>query len=155
MKTKKFISIIITLIVSRFSAGYSTVSHFNHNVDNNFLDLHDFIDDENNHADDNSDDSEEDEHSPQTYLEQNIPNPFAELTFIPYSIAEKGKVKITIMNENHKLIRTFINENCNTGTHILKWNSTNELGNNVSPGKYILRMNTIDYSGTIIMNKAK
>jgi hypothetical protein len=75
-------------------------------------------------------------------LEQNAPNPFNPATTIKYSIAEPGRVKVTIYNAAGQLVRTLVHEEQKprAGGFTVTWNGTNDAGRRVGSGVYFCRL---------------
>ena len=75
---------------------------------------------------------------PKTFsLSQNFPNPFNPTTKIKYILPGDRFVKITIHDLNGRNIKTLINGIQNGGSHILEWDSRNDMGEAVSAGMYL------------------
>ncbi len=83
------------------------------------------------------------------HLFQNFPNPFNPSTTIRYSIVEPGNVSIKIYDILGREIKTFVNEVKSTGTYSFTWFGDNNIGNRVSSGIYLYRME----SGSFIETK--
>jgi len=77
-------------------------------------------------------------------LLQNYPNPFNPSTSIEYQIPKPGKVKVTIYNITGEVVKTIQNGYQNNGNYKLTWNSTNDFGNKVASGIYLLQVNHND-----------
>ncbi|QQS35324.1 MAG: T9SS type A sorting domain-containing protein [Ignavibacteriales bacterium] len=73
-------------------------------------------------------------------LEQNFPNPFNPVTQIKFSVPEDGMVKVKVFNLLGQEINTLFNEEALKGVYVINWNGTDYLGQNVSSGVYIYRM---------------
>jgi plastocyanin len=69
-------------------------------------------------------------------IHQNYPNPFNPSTNIRYNLPESDFVKLTIYNSTGQKVRTLVNANQSSGSHIVKWDSRNENGALVSSGIY-------------------
>jgi hypothetical protein len=50
-------------------------------------------------------------------LGQNYPNPFRTVTTIPYTLAERTQVSLTVYDMNGRVIKTLVNEKRDAGTH--------------------------------------
>ena len=70
-------------------------------------------------------------------LAQNHPNPFNPTTEIAFTLDQRADVNLTIYNMLGQRVRTLTNESRNAGTHTLKWNGRDEMGQNVSTGIYL------------------
>jgi len=81
------------------------------------------------------------------------PNPFNPSTSIEYRISKTGIVKISLYDINGKLISIILNENKQTGVHLLKIELSKY---NLSTGVYFLKFtynNSINVSSKIILIK--
>lgn len=74
-------------------------------------------------------------------LGQNYPNPFHSETFIQYSLAEAGRVSISLYDMNGKLVKVLINGLRESGTHSLRFNSAT-----LSNGIYFYKMQSGNFS---------
>ncbi|MBC8197112.1 MAG: T9SS type A sorting domain-containing protein [Candidatus Marinimicrobia bacterium] len=90
-----------------------------------------------------------------TELTKNYPNPFNPVTNIDYSIAIDGYVSLVVYNLNGAEVKTLLNQNMTPGTYQVQWDGTNNSGENVASGRYIVKMNTKDYSSQIKMTLLK
>jgi len=75
-------------------------------------------------------------------LAQNYPNPFNNTTNIEYNLPESGKVNLTIYNMLGQKVRTLVSGLESEGVKFVAWNGRDDLGNPVSSGLYIYRLNT-------------
>jgi len=73
-------------------------------------------------------------------LHQNYPNPFNPSTTIKYDLKAKTDVKLTIYNVLGQKVRTLVNTNQAAGFQNVIWNGLNEIGEQVSSGIYIYRI---------------
>ncbi|MCD4818067.1 MAG: carboxypeptidase regulatory-like domain-containing protein [Candidatus Cloacimonetes bacterium] len=80
-----------------------------------------------------------------TSLKNNYPNPFNPETEISFSLADQGKVKISIYNIKGQKIKTLIYESLPIGEHSIVWNGKDSKENPVSSGVYFYRMKTSQY----------
>lgn len=69
-------------------------------------------------------------------LYQNYPNPFVLSTTIPFYIPHEGKVNITIINSDGRVVKTLSNKSLQTGNHEITWNAGGLRG-----GMYYCRIN--------------
>lgn len=67
--------------------------------------------------------NEEEEGIQRFMLSQNYPNPFNPSTDIKYSIAESGKVNISVFNLMGQKLAVLVNERKNAGSYNVKWNA--------------------------------
>ncbi len=79
-----------------------------------------------------------------TSLLQNYPNPFNNTTTLKYSLAESGKITITIYNILGQEVAQPISEYQQAGFGTLAWNASE-----LPSGIYFARMTTENYSGSI------
>ena len=70
------------------------------------------------------------------------PNPFSHLTNVSFSVLETGKVSVKIYDMSGRLIKILLNESIQQGNHQIIWNATDDNGNAVSAGVYLLQLNT-------------
>ena len=73
-------------------------------------------------------------------LSRNYPNPFNPVTEIKYQLPEPAKVVIRIYGLLGAKVRTLIDEEVEAGFHTIQWDATDEAGNQMPSGVYILTM---------------
>ena len=73
------------------------------------------------------------------YLYPNKPNPFNNITFIPFYTPTACNISIHIYNLLGVEIKSF-ESNYDSGTHLLKWDGKDEKGSNQPAGNYIIRL---------------
>ncbi|MEJ2055285.1 MAG: T9SS type A sorting domain-containing protein [Calditrichaceae bacterium] len=79
--------------------------------------------------------------TPQNFtLDQNYPNPFNPVTTIHYRLAKSANVKLIVYNMLGQKIRTLVDGNQLSGNYTVKWNGSNEFGQQAASGVYIYRM---------------
>jgi|GEM_PF-2046857 len=76
---------------------------------------------------------------------QNVPNPFNPETEIHYRIPESGKVILKIYDILGREVRTLVNEEQNTGSHVALWDGKDEEGRQVSSGTYFYHLRFKDH----------
>ena len=76
------------------------------------------------------------------------PNPFNNTIAIDYKLFSNSFVKIRVYDIRGRLIKNIINEKQNSGFKSIKWNATNNKGQTVSAGKYILRIKIGNFKKT-------
>jgi hypothetical protein len=76
------------------------------------------------------------------HLGQNYPNPFNPTTTIDYEVAEISLVRIGIYNLMGELISTLVHSQHLQGAYSVQWNGTDDKGNEVPSGIYLLRMSS-------------
>ncbi len=83
----------------------------------------------------------------------NFPNPFNPETWIPYQLAEAGRVTIKIYTLTGQLVRQFSLGHKEEGYYLtreqaLHWDGTNQLGESVGSGVYFYSIETPQFSAT-------
>ncbi len=79
--------------------------------------------------------------TPATFqLDQNYPNPFNPTTSISFSVNSSAPTVLKIYNEAGQLVKTLVNGKVGMGTHVVKWNGTNNLGEKVHSGVYFYEL---------------
>jgi hypothetical protein len=75
-------------------------------------------------------------------LNDNYPNPFNPITTIKYEIPNDGKVLLVIYNILGQEVITLVNNEQWAGKYNVRWNGTNQFGNQVSTGTYFYFLKT-------------
>jgi flagellar hook assembly protein FlgD len=75
-------------------------------------------------------------------LKQNYPNPFNPTTIISYELPESETVSLEIFNHIGEKVKTLVNQTQEAGYYSVEWDGKNNLGNPVSSGMYIYRINS-------------
>ena len=73
-------------------------------------------------------------------LFQNYPNPFNPSTAIPYTLAKRTEVELTIYNILGQRVRTLVNRIHVAGAYTAKWDGRNDAGLAMAAGMYVVRM---------------
>jgi len=73
-------------------------------------------------------------------LGQNYPNPFNPETSVNYTIPQEASVRLTIYNILGQKTVTLVDERKSSGVYTVKWNGTNDSGNQVASGLYFYRL---------------
>lgn len=73
-------------------------------------------------------------------VSQNFPNPFNPSTVVNFGIPERGIVTAKVYDILGKEIRTLMNDEKEAGSYSLQWNGTDNFGQKVTSGTYILRV---------------
>ncbi|MBC8401565.1 MAG: T9SS type A sorting domain-containing protein [Candidatus Marinimicrobia bacterium] len=82
---------------------------------------------------------------PATYvLNQNYPNPFNPVTEIRYELPERSLVSLTVYDLLGRRINELVNEMQDAGYKSVKWNATDNQGQQVSAGMYLYQINVYD-----------
>jgi hypothetical protein len=76
----------------------------------------------------------------QIVLEPNYPNPFNPVTNIRFDIPEESHVSMDIYNLVGQKVRTLFSGKVEAGFHSVRWNGTNDDGEELASGMYIYRM---------------
>jgi hypothetical protein len=82
-------------------------------------------------------------------LEQNYPNPFNPSTVIRFSLPQTASTKVVVYDMLGSEVRTLINNEYTAGNYEAVWDGRNNLGQSVSTGVYIYRIQ----AGTFISTK--
>jgi len=81
---------------------------------------------------------------PVTYsLAQNYHNPFNPTTEISFSLPSASRVKLEVFNVMGQKVATLVNEQLETGEHVIQWN-----GSNAASGVYFYRLQTGEFTET-------
>jgi len=70
----------------------------------------------------------------------NFPNPFNPSTRLSYTIPEEGHVSLMVFNLLGQRIATLVDTNLPAGQYATNWNGVNNLGERVSGGVYLVRL---------------
>jgi hypothetical protein len=73
-------------------------------------------------------------------LMQNYPNPFNPVTYIIYKIPTDSKVRLIIYDVLGRQVNILENINKTVGSYIAKWDGCDDMGQPVSAGIYIYRL---------------
>lgn len=73
-------------------------------------------------------------------LRQNYPNPFNPATLISYEIGKAGDVTLAIYNLLGQRIRTLVDGRQSAGSHVVRWDGSDEFGRSVPSGVYLYRL---------------
>jgi hypothetical protein len=78
---------------------------------------------------------------PKNYtLHDNYPNPFNPTTTLRFDLPEVSDVTVTIFNMLGQRVRTFNMNDTPAGYHSIKWDATNDLGEQVGAGVYLYQL---------------
>jgi len=81
-------------------------------------------------------------------LAQNYPNPFNPETVIRYSLAKTGAVELAVYNLLGQKVRVLVDKMQTVGSHDIKWDGRDDLGNRLASGVYIYRLQTAEFTQT-------
>ena len=73
-------------------------------------------------------------------LETNYPNPFNSWTELRYSLQDPSELTLAIYDLSGQIIKKLVHGYHQAGSHNLTWDGTNNRGQNVSTGIYIVRL---------------
>jgi len=73
-------------------------------------------------------------------LMQNYPNPFNPVTVIRFEIPKASEVRITVYNILGEKVKTLVSGYLSAGSSSVKWDGTNDKGEQVSSGIYVYQM---------------
>jgi len=73
-------------------------------------------------------------------LEPNYPNPFNPSTRIRYTLAERGRVRLSIYDETGKQVAVLVDQEKSAGVHELNWDARTDAGTMASSGVYFARL---------------
>jgi flagellar hook assembly protein FlgD len=82
---------------------------------------------------------------------QNYPNPFNPDTNIFYQLATPQHISVAIYDLSGKNVRTIKKGLEWSGTHVTRWDGTDDVGHQVSSGAYFARLTSEAGSSTIRM----
>ena len=99
-------------------------------------------------VDDNVGIKKSDELPSSFYVCNNYPNPFNPTTQIDYNLLEDKYVNVIIYNVKGKRVKTLVNKIQTLGFHSLRWDARNDIGEKVSAGVYIYKIQTGKYTAT-------
>lgn len=86
---------------------------------------------------------------PKTFLlKDNYPNPFNPITHIHYELHKNTAVKINIYDVLGREVKTLLDAQQTPGEKTIQWNGTNDLGQPVSAGVYIYKVEAGDFVQT-------
>ncbi|MDZ7822379.1 MAG: GLUG motif-containing protein [Candidatus Marinimicrobia bacterium] len=81
-------------------------------------------------------------------LSQNYPNPFNPTTTLQYGLLEASDIDLTIFDVTGRKIKSWHINNQQPGWHEVKWDGTNQSGQQVSTGVYIYTLQAGDFVAT-------
>lgn len=73
-------------------------------------------------------------------LGQNYPNPFNPSTSIRFQLAEPGRAVLNIFNVLGQKIRTLVDDHLPAGSHEVRWDARNDIGEPMGSGVYIYQL---------------
>ncbi|MCB0301291.1 MAG: T9SS type A sorting domain-containing protein, partial [Calditrichaeota bacterium] len=88
-------------------------------------------------------------------LYANYPNPFNGETNIRFRIGEPTKTTLVVYDINGRVVKTIFSGELNQGEHIYRWDATDNLGNTVASGFYLVRLRTDNFYKSVKMILAR
>ncbi len=82
--------------------------------------------------------------SRQSSIDANYPNPFSISTTITYTLAQAGRVTITVFDLAGRRVSALLDESLPGGTHALAWDGRDGAGKTLPSGVYAIRFETVD-----------
>jgi hypothetical protein len=76
-------------------------------------------------------------------IETVSPNPFSDNTRISIKLDKETNVSLAVYNMQGQAVRTLAAESFSAGTHDINWDGKDNSGSRVSPGIYLLKMETV------------
>lgn len=77
-----------------------------------------------------------------TLLLQNYPNPFNPVTTIPFELAGREAITISVYNLGGQLVKTLLHDIRDAGHYKIQWDARDATGKQVSSGMYFIRLQT-------------
>lgn len=84
-------------------------------------------------------------------LYANYPNPFNGETNIRFRIGEPTKTTLVVYDITGRVVKTIFSGELNQGEHIYRWDATDNVGNPVASGFYLVRLRTDKFYKSIKM----
>jgi len=78
-------------------------------------------------------------------LYQNYPNPFNPLTKIKLDLPKPSHVELIIYNLLGQKVKTLLDSELQSGSHLIQWDGNNDFNQSVSSGLYLCRMKAGNY----------
>lgn len=88
-------------------------------------------------------------------LGQNYPNPFNPTTTISYSLPKSTPVTLMVFDLLGSPVKSLVRETKEAGTYQVTWDATNDLGQQVPSGNYIIKIMAGDFTQTRKMTLLK
>ena len=76
------------------------------------------------------------------------PNPLRFNADARFSLGERSRVRVDILDLSGRIVRTLVDELREVGTHAVRWDGIDGAGRAVNPGLYYVRVHTRARSGT-------
>jgi len=88
-------------------------------------------------------------------LHGNTPNPFNPTTEIRFDLAGTSTVTLSVYDVNGRRVRTLVSGTRARGSHVARWDGTNDRGETVTSGIYFCRLDGSGFSQTMKMTLLK
>jgi len=86
--------------------------------------------------------------APDLLLEQNLPNPFCQLTTISYQLTRPGLVSLRVYNIAGQMVKTLVHSSLSAGRYNTTWDGRDEQGQKVAAGVYLYQLQAGDMALT-------
>ena len=80
---------------------------------------------------------------------KSFPNPFTSSTDINYEIVKSTSVRVSVLDKIGNKVRSLLQEFQQPGIHSVVWDGTYQNGAQATPGLYVVRIETPEYSATV------
>jgi flagellar hook assembly protein FlgD len=70
------------------------------------------------------------------------PNPATNSSIVSFILPVSSNVKLSVYNMSGQLVSTLLDKKMDKGNHQINWNTTNYSGEKLSPGIYLLKLET-------------
>jgi outer membrane protein assembly factor BamB len=84
---------------------------------------------------------------PESFLSQNVPNPFSGNTRIEYRLPNDARVEVDVYDVEGHLVRTLARDQLTAGPHEVSWNGLDDAGRSVTSGFYFCRLRATGTEG--------
>jgi hypothetical protein len=81
-------------------------------------------------------------------LRQNSPNPFTVSTSICFDIPKRSHVMVDVIDVSGRVVRTLVEETRSADRHYVTWDGRDDVGTDMGPGIYFLRMKAGEFEAT-------
>ena len=81
-------------------------------------------------------------------LRPGYPNPFSGQTTLTYALPEAADVRVTVFDVTGRVVRTLSRRNQPAGRHRVQWDGTNQAGQPVASGLYLVRLDALGQQHT-------
>ncbi len=88
-------------------------------------------------------------------LRGNYPNPFNPTTMIRFQLPERERVTLTIYNMLGKIVAVLVDTEMSAGDYRVTWDARDDIGNPVSSGTYLYRLESTNFSSVRMMTLLK